>query len=53
MTRKVTLSAVQPPLLRRETLAEAQVAHLEAVSELLREAAGGGPIWRCCRSAST
>ena len=42
MTRKVTLSAVQPPLLRRETLAAAQVAHLEAVSELLREAAGRG-----------
>ena len=39
MTRKVTLSAVQPPLLRRETLKEAQEAHLAAVTELLLEAA--------------
>jgi len=39
MTRKVTLSAVQPPLLKRDTLPEAQAAHLEAVTELLLEAA--------------
>src|SRR3954467_15170763 len=39
MTRKVTLSAVQPPLLKRETLAEAQAAHLAAVTELLLAAA--------------
>jgi predicted amidohydrolase len=39
MTRNVTLSAVQPPLLKRETLAEAQEAHLAAVTELLLEAA--------------
>ena len=40
MTRKVTLSAVQPPLLRRDTLEEARAAHLEAATELLLEAAG-------------
>src|SRR5690242_15585029 len=39
MTRKVVLSAVQPPLLRRETVAEAQAAHLAAATELLLEAA--------------
>jgi len=39
MTRKVTLSAVQPPLLKRDTLREAQQAHLAAVTELLLEAA--------------
>ena len=40
MTRKVTLSAVQPPLLRADTPREAQAAHLEAATELLLEAAG-------------
>ena len=39
MTRKITLSAVQPPLLRRDTIQEAQAAHLEAATELLLEAA--------------
>ena len=39
MTRKVTLSAIQPPLLKRETLAEAQAAHLAAATELLLAAA--------------
>ena len=39
MTRKVVLSAVQPPLLRRETVAAAQAAHLAAATELLIEAA--------------
>src|SRR5215210_161699 len=39
MPRKVTLSAVQPPLLRRDTIQEAQAAHLEAVTDLLLEAA--------------
>lgn len=39
MTRKVTLSAVQPPLLRRDTVEEARAAHLAAVTELLLEAA--------------
>lgn len=40
MTRKVTLSAVQPPLLKRDSLEEAQAAQLEATTELLLEAAG-------------
>jgi N-carbamoylputrescine amidase len=39
MTRKVTLSAVQPPLLKRDTLEQAQEAHLAAVTELLLVAA--------------
>lgn len=39
MTRKVTLSAVQPPLLKHESLPEAQAAHLAAVTELLLAAA--------------
>ncbi len=39
MTRKVTLSAVQPPLLKRETLPAAQEAHLAAATELLLDAA--------------
>ena len=39
MARKVTLSAIQPPLLRRDSLQEAQAAHLEAVTDLLLEAA--------------
>lgn len=42
MTRKVTLSAVQPPLLRRESLEAAQAGHLEAATELLEQAAGRG-----------
>src|SRR6266542_1120753 len=39
MTRKVTLSAVQPPLLKRETLPATQEAHLAAATELLLDAA--------------
>ncbi len=38
MTRKVTLSAIQPPLLRRDTLEEARAAHLEVATDLLLEA---------------
>lgn len=40
MPRKVTLSAIQPPLLKRDSLQAAQAAHLEAVTDLLLEAAG-------------
>ncbi len=39
MPRKVTLSAIQPPLLRRDSLQAAQAAHLEVVTDLLLEAA--------------
>jgi N-carbamoylputrescine amidase len=39
MTRKITLSAIQPPLLKHDTLAQAQEAHLAAVTDLLIEAA--------------
>ncbi|HXI16326.1 MAG TPA: carbon-nitrogen hydrolase family protein, partial [Chloroflexota bacterium] len=40
MTRKVTLSALQTPLLKRDTLERAQAAHLEEATDLLLEAAG-------------
>jgi len=40
MTRKVTLSALQPPLLKRDTLKQAQAVHLEAATDLHLEAAG-------------
>ena len=39
MTRKVTLSAVQPPLLKRDTLEQARAANLETATDLLLEAA--------------
>jgi N-carbamoylputrescine amidase len=38
----VTLSAIQPPLARRDRLADAQAAQLAAAKELLAEAAGRG-----------
>jgi predicted amidohydrolase len=39
MTRKVILSAIQPPLVRSESLPEAQAAQLAATTDLLLEAA--------------
>jgi predicted amidohydrolase len=42
VTRRVTLSAVQPALSKRDTLRAAQEAHLSAATDLLLEAAGRG-----------
>jgi N-carbamoylputrescine amidase len=39
LTRNVTLSAIQPPLLRRDTVAEAQASSLAAATDLLLQAA--------------